>query len=343
MITIDLAKTQHHFIDADEAQDRIASSLAQSVQYTGKNLLISSVTLCVILFVSAGLIGYQLRSGVNPVYLIVAAVLLFLYMPRCLKVWQEYRDSSGIRLLEGKGPHHFLLCQAVCTRKNPVSRHVYSLRVRCSNESVLDDVLVSKKVYDAVQVKDRVTLLVCADAERSQVTAFPSSVFRRQEQAAQTVEQQPDTLRPMTPEERAFCQLQYEDRIRQRSGLYDRSYALIMLACAAAAAVGIVLRSNPLIYPPLFVIVLFAGILFMNHAEDARVKKALSGDGAVSCGEVRVTEHLHDSSQGYRTTFSCGDRIALTSRKREDFEWFSLHDPCLLVYIGREKPIPFKQ
>ena len=94
MITIDLAKTQHHFIDADEAQDRIASSLAQSVQYTGKNLLISSVTLCVILFVSAGLIGYQLRSGVNPVYLIVAAVLLFLYMPRCLKVWQEYRDSS---------------------------------------------------------------------------------------------------------------------------------------------------------------------------------------------------------------------------------------------------------
>ncbi len=44
-------------------------------------------------------------------------------------------------------------------------------------------------------------------------------------------------------------------------------------------------------------------------------------------------------SQGYRTTFSCGDRIALTSRKREDFEWFSLHDPCLLVYIGREKPV----
>lgn len=108
MISQATAVSKHHFTDADESEDRIALSLVRSVQYTRKNLMTSLLTLCIILFVSAGLTVYQMHSGFSPAYTIISVVLLFLYVPRCVQVCaripRELRHPRAVREGEASFP-----------------------------------------------------------------------------------------------------------------------------------------------------------------------------------------------------------------------------------------------
>lgn len=345
MISQATAVSKHHFTDADESEDRIALSLVRSIQYTRKNLMTSLLTLCIILFVSAGLTVYQMHSGFSPAYTIISVVLLCLYVPRCVQVWREYHENSGIRVLSGKEKPHFLLCRAACTRKDPVSGNRYTLRVRCANDTSIEEVLVPRRLYDSISVKDHLILVMRAGEAKetdTQVLAFPSASFKQPERRAEETAFIPSGLRPLTEAEGNALKAQYLNRIRQRSRLYNRMYLAAILVCALLFVLGLRTHNDTLIYPPLFCLVLVAGIFLMNHTEDMHVLKNLASTGTARCVPGMVSERIHDSSQGYMTVFTAGGReTALRSRRREDYEWFHLNDRCLLVYIGEEKPIPF--
>lgn len=342
MITPESAKHTYHFTDADKEQDSITLNLIGSIQYTGRNLFISITTLMVILFVSAGLIVYQMSSGFSPVYTVIAGVLLFMYIPRCTRVWREYGEASGIRYDKNAGSH-FLLCQAHCLKKNPPANRAYSLKVKSLNGAVLDQALVPKRTYDQVQEKDRL-ILAYQEGGAGQVIAFPAACYQDAKKALEKGAAGPVSLRPLTEQEARLAGEQYLERRRQRARLYYKNYGLIILACGAVFTVGILRLSNVLIYPPLFVIVLLAGVFFMDYDEDRHVRKSLAQPEALSCAKARVGLRTRDNANGYQIYFhvSSDSRPVYISKKREDYEWFHTGDNCLLVYIGKERPLPFK-
>lgn len=342
MITPESAKERYSFYDASDREDTLIASIIRSIQCTRQTVLISILTLLVIVALTAGLAVYQYVNGFSVILTVIPLVMIFIYLPKTQKTWEKYRHSSSIYLEKSKTKHHFLVCRGVCTKKNEVNDHVYSLKVRISNGMILDSVLTEKSLYDSIKLQENLLVTLSASGVNPQLVAIPAAFLKANEEKIPQQVAAAEYQRPVTEEELEMVRSQYRDRIKLRQKLYFRNYYLILAAGIIGAIAGFLMNLVRLLYPSLFVIVLILGALFMYQDEDRRFKKQLSSPENLKAADAYVS-NIFPKTGDMEFSSITGNQVLFCAKKKEDTGRFGRNDPCLLIYAGKEQPVPFRK
>lgn len=359
MITPKEAREKYGFTDCTQYEDNMTLGLYHAAQgwFLTPVMRVLDVMIPVIIaaLIFAALFG-MIALGPRPMLLMMAAGLSVAFIPQYWKVMQTRRDNSGLLHIESRQGNHFLTARGVCVKKNEepdlsmkgrtIKR---SLRVKMTNGTYLDNVLVIKELYDQIKEGASVSVIMADSDNAEQIIGAPSSftnmvIDRKKVAVQQFAPANPGTIRELNEQERALYARQYEDRIALWKKEHQKMYLAAMAGFLAAGFVflWIGLQAGTLLT---WLISVYAAItLFMEMRDFRRKLRIIKESKPLTAVDVTVCrEETYKESMGTKKTSAssvafkdAGGAVLWTLRDAESIRTFLQGEKAILIVSGKE-------
>lgn len=359
MITPAQAREEYGFGDCTEHEDNLALGLYNAAQALFKSNTVrmadklSPLLVYVLQFVI--LLGIVLK-GASTMLLLLLICIGVTFIPRFLKIWKIRSTNSGMLHIQSEQGNHFLMAWGTCVEKKTVSRksilgraYDYKLRVRMNNGTTLDDVLIMKELYDALEKRALVCVMMADSPNAKQIIAAPhnfaNTVLDKKKLASRQFESvNPKLVRKLTTPERDLYVRQYQNRIAQWKKNFLWYYLVAIGGGFAAGCVTFYLYLQALTILLWFIVICFGAALIAQTREFKRNLHFMENAESLSVVDVMVhREEGYVASDGAkkkpnsRIDFKDADgSILWTRRTVEDLKVFRHRDRAVLVIHDNE-------